>query len=147
MAKSGSKLLAIDNQWIENSTHNIDNWSTGPNSPNVTKNVQAVWLSNELDAINNPTSGDGIAIYANGTTTFVVGKRTGQSENLSYVAAVGSTNGSLEIEDDYWHGWRRLVIIGNLNTIKSAIDETVAEIGGTGDWTWTDTTTPRFSEY
>jgi len=134
-------------KWEENSTHNVDNWSAAANSANFYKDVQAVWVSNESDAIGNPNSGSGIGIYANGVTTFVAGKRTGASNNLSYIAALGGTSAATDIEDDYWHGWRRLVLVGNLNTIKSVIDDAVTEIGGSGDWTWTDTTSLRFSEY
>lgn len=134
-------------QWQNNGTHNVSNWDSSPNSPNYYKDVQAVWVSNESNAISNPSSGSGIGIYVNGITSFAAGKRTGQSNDLVYIAALGDDSSSVQFNDDYWHGWRRLVVVGNLQTVKNSIDQAVSHIGGSGDWTWTDTTTPRYSDY
>jgi len=119
--------------WLHNGTNNIQSWGNPDPAPN--KMVKAIMLHTHPNANATPESGMGIIIYTNDTVEMVMSRRTGATFNLGYMAATGSGRSSETITDTNWHKWRRIVVVGNLNTIKNSISQAKAHLGS-GAWHW-----------
>lgn len=119
--------------WLYNGTNNIQSW--GKPDPAPTRRAKAIMLHTHPDANATPDSGMGIVIYTNDTVEMVMSRRTGARFNLGYMAATGSGNASETITDTNWHKWRRIVVVGNLNTIKNSIRQAKSHLGS-GSWHW-----------
>jgi hypothetical protein len=120
-----------------NGTHDTNVWPSGTIVER--DDVKVLMISSSSDAHTNPSSGVGMAIYSNFTTTGGASPRQEPTIRLLAFGLVGSNNLSSNIPrtDFNWYTLNRIVAVGNLGTIRTAIDQTRTRIGGTGWGNWT----------
>ena len=113
-----------------NGTNDTLNWPLDVSSDTTAKVIM-------LNSASDPNSGYGMAFYSNFPTN------VGASHRLSVIHLTAmSMEGSTDVThiipttDFNWYTVKRIVAVGNLPTIKTAIDQTRTKLGSNwGNWT------------
>lgn len=93
-------------------------------------------LSNIPDALVHPDQGTGMAFYSNFITKMGVSHRQGGSGELAALGIYGFGDDYSQTISDYnnWHTLRRVMVVGNVNTIKTGISICKQRIKDWGNW-------------
>jgi hypothetical protein len=118
-------------------THDTLQWPSA-NSASVNVNIdgKAVALSSAANAIEDEGAGVGMAFYSHVTTGLIVSHRKGAGRvDLTLISTVGERHGSTNrISDFGLRTLRRIMVVGNLGTMKAAIGIAQNRITDWGNW-------------
>jgi hypothetical protein len=120
---------------LYNGTNDTLSW---PSYVNVNVTGKVVMLSSQSNAVGDPLSGVGMAFYSNFTMNGGLSHRAEPTMHLTAMWLVGSNDGThiIPTTDFNWYSLRRVVAVGNLGTIRTAIDQVRVKAGSNwGNWT------------
>lgn len=113
-------------QWPSNTSVNI----------NTDVNGRAIALATTPNAHIQQQTGFGMAFYSSFTTGMTISHRKGvRGIDLTLIAMVGDVHGGTStISDSYSRTIRRVMVVGNMQTMRSAISTAKQKITDWGNW-------------
>jgi len=123
--------------WPTSPTVNIE---TAPNSTQTTQSGNwlppaKVIMTCDIPYINVTTENTGtcMAFYADRLTAIAVSHRASDN-NLTLMGMLGDVSINADIADQNWHTLRRLVAVGNPNTVRAVITQTRSKVDNLSSW-------------
>jgi hypothetical protein len=101
-------------------THDTQRWPALTNYP-VDGSARVLMLCNRDDAVAHPDAGVCVAIYSHEGSLMQASRRDGAIHSLTALAAIGGDKDQPLITDFEFHTQRRLVVVGNPDTIASGV--------------------------
>ncbi len=116
----------------DNLSNDVLSWGYGVG---IDLEAKAIMLSNTPYALVEPNNGVGIAIYSNFTAILGASSRFG-NRPLVALGITGETNQNIEIkmQKNKWYTVRRVIAVGNLNSVKEVIRQANTKIYDWGNW-------------
>ena len=118
-------------------SNDVSQWAYGELIPGTGR---AVMLCNIPDALERPDEGICMAFYSHFDTLYEISRRRG-GEDLTLVTMVGHYSSTIDtndpnqvISDFNWHTLRRIMAVGNVNTVKAVISIANQRITDWGNW-------------
>ena len=101
----------------------------------VRKDAKAVMLCNIADALERPNDGFCMAFYSNFVALADVGHRRGK-QDLTLISLLGDSGNGFggHLIDFDWYTIRRILAVGNVNTIRAVINIANLNITDWGNW-------------
>ena len=118
-------------------THDTLLWTTDENSLSVNRfeNGRVIALLNVPNAHLDNNAGFGMAFYSHTWTGMAVSHRFTGSHHLTLIDMVGEPHGTqTQITDFNWRVLRRLMVVGNIATMRAAIQISESRITDWGNW-------------
>jgi hypothetical protein len=101
-------------------THDTQRWPGLTNYP-VDGLAHVLMLCNRDDAVAHPDAGVCVALYSHEGSLMQASRRDGAIHSLTAIAAIGGDKDQPLITDFEFHTQRRLVVVGNPDTVASGI--------------------------
>lgn len=116
----------------DNLSNDVLTWGYGVG---IDLNAKAIMLSNTPFALVEPNGGVGIAIYSNFTAVLGASSRFGGRPLVALgITGESSQNSEIQMTKNKWYTVRRVVAVGNFNSIKETIRQANVKIHDWGTW-------------